>query len=130
MLDLGTGETVAWLDCDEWLAGQLAVSEAQPARAKTLLQPVAAAQGWTTATQVGVLLAFIDSLIADDTDVVDRLRAHLAAASAEPEAVLCRECGEPILIVAEGTSHHAGDTMDGIDYSRDRDHVAIADGEG
>ena len=86
--------------------------------------------GWTAATEAGVLLAFVDSLIADDPGVADRLEAHLAAASAEPEAMLCSECGEPMLTATEGTSHHAGDTMDGIDHSRDRDHVAIADGEG
>ena len=131
VLDLGRRETVAWLDCDEWLAEQLAVREAQPAQAEALLQPVAAAQGWTPATQAAVLLRFIDGLIAPDPDVADRLQAHLAATSAEPEAMLCRYCGGPMFLTAEGTSHHVRSGMvDGIDHSRDRDHVAIADEEG
>ncbi|MDT7953438.1 MAG: hypothetical protein RQ966_18200 [Acetobacteraceae bacterium] len=130
VLDLGRRETVAWLDCDHWLTERLAVGEAKPVPAEALLQPVAAAQGWAAATQAGVLLDFIDALVADDPGVAGRLRAHLAAVSAEPEEMLCRECGEPVVIAAEGTSHHVGCGMDGIDHGRDRDHVAIADGRG
>lgn len=130
LLDLSRRETVAWVDCGTWLAEQLAARETAPARAETLVRDAAAREGWTAATKAGVLLAFIDALIADDPGVADRLQAHLAAASAEPDAMLCRECGEPMFIATEGTSHHAGDTIDGIDHSRDRDHVAITDEEG
>jgi hypothetical protein len=129
VLDLGRRETVAWMDCEHWLMEQLAVRETPPARADALVQAAAAAQGWTVATQAGVLLDFIDGLVADDPGVADRLLAHLTAASAEAEEMVCRECGEPMFIAVEGTSHHAGNTMDGIDYARDRDHVAIAEGE-
>ena len=100
--------------------------------AEALLRPVAAAQGWVPATQAGVLLGFVDALIADDPGVADRLHAHLAEVSADtgnadPGEMNCRECGEPMFIAAEGTSHHVGDTMDGIDHGRDRDHTALLD---
>lgn len=134
LLDLGRRESVAWVDCEEWLAVRLAADEARPVPAETLLLPVAAAQGWTQATENGVLLGFIDALIVDDPSVADRLRAHLAEVSADvgdaaagPEEMNCRGCGEPMSIAAEGTGHRAGDTMDGIDHGRDRDHTAIAD---
>ena len=85
--------------------------------------------------------------------VAGRFRAFFVKV-AEPNEMLCRECGEPMFIVVEGTSHHvrlasprvpcapcvlptlgaerpdAGDGMDGIDHDRDRDHTATADGEG
>lgn len=132
MLDLGRRETVAWVDCDHWVAERLAAAgELRPVLAEALIEPVAAEQGWTAATQAGVLLGFIDGLIADDPAVADRLRAHLAAAaSAEPDGQLCRECGEPMFIAPEGTAHHTGDGVDGIDHGRDGDHVAILDEEG
>lgn len=57
--------------------------EAHPALAGALLRPVAAAQGWTPATQAGVLLGFVDALIADNPAIADRLRAHLADVSAD-----------------------------------------------
>ena len=51
------------------------------------------------------------------------------ADAAAPEAMSCRECGQPMFLTAESTGHHAGDTFDGIDHARDRDHTAVADGE-
>lgn len=128
VLDLGRRETLAWLDCDHWMTERLGADGVGPAGAETLVHSVAAPQGWTAATQASVLLEFIDGLIADDPGIADRLREHLAT-SAEPEAMFCRECGEPIFIAPEGTSHHAGDGLDGIDHGRDGDHVAIRDGE-
>lgn len=137
LLDLGRRESVTRVDCEEWLAVRLAAGEARPVPAEMLLLPVAAAQGWTQATENGVLLGFIDALIADDPAVADRLRAHLAEASADagdvaadPDGMNRRECGEPMSIAAEGTGHHAGGTMDGIDHGRGRDHTALLDEEG
>ena len=130
VLDLGRRETVAWVDCETWLAEQIAARAAVPMRAETLLRDAAAREGWTAATEASVLLGFIDGLIADDLGVADRLQAHLATASAELGEMRCRECGEPMAITAEGTSHHAGNGLDGIDHDRDRNHVAILDGEG
>ena len=123
-------ETVAWIDTDEWLTGQLDVEDGPPLHPATLLHEAAARERWTPATQLAVLLDFIDGLAASDPEIGHRFRAHLAGASAEPEAMRCRECGEPMFLAVEGTSHHAGDTMDGIDHARDRDHAAIADEEG
>ena len=136
LLDLGRRESVAWVDCEEWLAVRLAAGEARPASAEALLLPVAAEQGWVPATRAGVLMGFIDALIADDPAVTDRLRAHLAEvsadagdATADAEEMNCRECGEPVFMAVEGTGHHWGNTMDGIDHGRDRDHTALPDGE-
>ena len=43
--------------------------------------------------------------------------------------MLCHECGEPMFIKEDGVSHHEGGGLDGIDYGRDNDHVAIAEVE-
>ena len=83
LLDPGRRVSLAWVDCEAWLAARLAAGEDRPASAEALLLAVAAAQGWTPATETGVLLGFVDALIADDPAVADRLRAHLAAVSAD-----------------------------------------------
>jgi len=127
LLDLGRRESLGWIDCQHWLGMRLGTDEPRPVLAETALHPVAAAQGWTLTTQVSVLLGFIDSLIAADPAVADQLRSHLADVSAEPDEVLCRECGAPMLAAEGGTSHHVGTGVDGIDYDRDRDHTAVAD---
>ena len=99
-------------------------------RAETLLQRVAGLEGWTVATQAGVLLDFIDGLIADAPDVAERLRAHLTTIAASgAEGMTCRQCGEPMLVAGGGISHHVGDCPDGIDHDADRDHVAVRDDE-
>ena len=130
VLDLGRRKTVAWLDCETWLVGQLAIEDGPRPQPATLLHDAATREGWTRATELAVLLDFIDALVTDDPGVADRLQAHLATTSAELGEMRCRECGELMVIAAEGTSHHVGRGMDGIDHGRDRDHVAIADGEG
>ena len=135
VLDLGRRETVAWVDCEHWLAERLAAdgaatgtSECQagvtrPARAETLLQEAAARESWTAATQAAVLLDFIDSLAASDPGIADRLHAYLTDISAAPEPMLRRACAEPMLVTADGIAHHAAGSLDGID--RDCDHAAI-----
>lgn len=112
--------------------------------ADALLRQAAAGQGWTPATQGGILLDFIDALIADGPAVADRLRAHLDAIVADaraaevdlgpvddgaagPEETACRGCGEPMWASIEGTSHRRGAGMDDTDHARDRDHTAVAD---
>jgi len=127
LLDLGRRESLGWIDCEHWLAMRLGTDEPCTVLAETALHPVAAAQGWTPTTQVSVLLDFIDGLIAADPAVADQLRSHLADVSADPDEVLCRECGAPMLAAKGGTSHHVGAGVDGIDYDRDRDHTAVAD---
>ncbi len=122
------------------------MGEACTVLTETILQPVAAAEGWTLDTQVSVLLSFIDSLIAADPAIVGQFRSRLADVSATPDEMLCRECGEPVFVTDAGVSHHVGSGMDGIDYGRDLaetrsaakcgefarcgcDHVAIPDEE-
>ncbi len=129
VLDLGRRSSVDWVDTGHWLAEQLHKAEIPAASAETILQPVAAAQGWTVATQMSVLLGFIDSLIADDPAVAERLRVHLAAASAADDDFLCRECGAEVFISDAGTSHHVGRGLDGIDHAHDRDHTALPERE-
>ena len=132
LLDLGKRESLEWEDCDQWIAEQLDRRECSTGaaeRAEHILGPVVASQGWTEATQACELLEFVNQEIAADPAVAGRLRAFLAEV-AEPHKMLCRECGEPAFIAVEGTSHHWGEGMDGIDHDRDRDHTAIADAEG
>jgi len=129
VLDLGRRESVDWLDLEHWLATQLGKGETRTISAETVLQPVSDAQGWSRDTQVSMLLGFIDSLIAADAGVADRLRIHLTEVSAPSEDLVCRECGEQMWISDAGVSHHVGDGPDEIDYSRDRDHTAVADEE-
>ncbi len=129
LLDLGRGESVSWIDTKHWLDEKLSAGEARAVSAETILQPTIEAQGWNDHSQVFVLRGFIDSLIGADPAVADQLRSHLADVSAEPDEVLCRECGAPMLAAEGGTSHHVGTGVDGIDYDRDRDHTAVADTE-
>ncbi len=127
VLDLGRRESVGWIDCEHWLAQRTGAGGLHAVTAETILQPVAMAQGWTEATQVGVLLGFIDKLIDADPCVADQLRADLAEVAAMADETECSECGKPMFIADGGTSHHVGDGPDGIDYGRDHDHTAIAE---
>ncbi len=129
VLDLGRRESVDWLDTGHWLDEKLNAGEAGAASAETILQPTVEAQGWNADSQVSVLRGFIDSLITADPGVATRFRGFLAASLVEPGEMLCRECGEPVFLTDTGISHHAGSGMDGIDYDRDRDHVAIPEEE-
>lgn len=127
VLDLGRRECVAWIDCEHWVAARSGAGDHSTVLAETILEPVAEAEGWTEATQMGVLLGFIDKLIANDHSVADQLRADLAEVVAVADETDCRECGRPMFIADGGTSHHVGDGPDGIDYGRDRDHTAVAE---
>jgi len=129
VLDLGRRVSVDWLDTEHWIAEQLGKGEASAVMAETILQPVAAAQGWNTDSQMFVLLGFIDSLIGADPGIANRLRAHLADVSAADEDFTCRECGADVFMSDAGTSHHAGHGLDGIDHARDRDHTALPEKE-
>jgi len=129
LLDLGRRESLGWVDCQNWLAMRLGTGEPRAVLAETAPHPVTTAQVWTPTTQVSVLLGFIDSLIKADPAVADQLRSYLATISAEPDGMLCRECGEPAVIADSGTSHHVGRGLDGIDYGRDRDHTALPEKE-
>ena len=120
----------------QWLEEKLSAGKACAVSAETILQPTIEARGWDEHSQVFVLRGFIDSLITTDPAVADQLRSHLADVSAEPDEVLCRECGVPMLAAKGGTSHHVGTGVDGIDYDRDLaetrsvcgcDHTAVAD---
>ncbi len=127
VLDLGRRESVDWVDTGQWLDEKLSAGEARAASAETILQPTIEAQGWNDYSQAFVLRGFIDNLIKADPAVADQLRSHLADVSAEPDGVLCRECGAPMFAAEGSTSHHVGAGVDGIDYDRDRDHTAVAD---
>lgn len=129
LLDLGRRESVGWIDTKHWLAMRLGTGQPRAVLVETAPHPVATAQVWTPTTQVSVLLGFIDSLIKADPAVADQLRSHLATISAEPDDMLCRECGEPVVIAHSGTSHHVGRGLDGIDYGHDRDHTALPEKE-
>ena len=129
MLDLGQRESLCWMDCEHWVAARTNVDGPCQVSAETALHPVADTEGWTEATQLCVLLGFIDSLIRADPAVADQLRFHLADVSAEPDDMPCRECGEPVFIADSGTLHHVGTGLDGTDYGRDRDHAALAEKE-
>ncbi len=129
LIDLGKRRSVSWMDADYWLGEETArLSEPTNSAARTF-NPVSAAQGWTATTQADLLLSFIGQEIAADPAAGARFRAFLATVSAEPDEMLCRECGEPVFLTDTGVSHHAGDGMDGIDWKRDRNHVAIAEKE-
>lgn len=129
LLDLGRRGSLGWVDCQHWLEQRIGMGEPRTVLAEMILEPVAAAQGWTPVTQVSVLLGFVDSLIAADPTVAGQLRSRLADVSATPDDMLCRECGEPVFVTGTGVSHHVGSGMDGIDHDRDCDHVAIPDEE-
>lgn len=129
LLDLGRRASLAWIDCSKWLAQRTGAGTTRRVMAETILDPVAAAEGWTPVTQVGVLLGFIDKLIDANPCVAGQLRADLAEAVAIVDEMDCGECGKPMFIANGGTSHHVGAGPDGIDHGRDRDHAAIADGD-
>ncbi len=129
LLDLGRRGSLGWVDCQHWLEQRIGMGEPCTVLAETILEPVAATEGWTPATQLSVLLGFVDSLIAVDPTVAGQFRSHLADVSATPDDMLCRECGEPVFVTDTGVSHHVGSGMDGIDYNRDSDHVAIPEKE-
>ncbi len=127
LLDLGRRETVDWLDTKLWLMQRTGAGEQRAVAAETILDPVAAGQGWTETTQLGVLLGFIDKLIDADRSIADRLRADLAEVAAVADALQYAECGRPMFVATSGTSHHVGNGPDGIDHDRDRDHTALAE---
>ena len=129
LLDLGRRGSLGWVDCQHWLEERVGMGQPCTVLAETILEPVATAEGWTLATQMSVLLGFIDSLIAADPAIAAQLRSRLADVSATPDEMLCRECGEPVFVTDAGVSHHVGGGMDGIDWKRDRDHVAIPEKE-
>ncbi len=119
MLDLGRRKSLDWLDLEHWIEEQAGKAGIPVQPAETILQPVAEAQGWNHHSQASVLLGFIDSLVADDPVVAERLRTHLAAASATEEDFACRECGAEVFVSDAGTTHHVGRGWDGIDHARD-----------
>jgi len=127
LLDLGQRENVDWLDTEHWLAQRTGAGEQRAVAAETILDPVAAAQGWTETTQLGVLLGFIDKLIEGDPCIAERLRADLAEVAAVADELQCSECGNPMFVAASGILHHVGTGPDGIDHDRDRDHAALAE---
>jgi hypothetical protein len=46
---------------------------------------------------------------------------------ADPDALTCLDCGEPMFIGEDGEPNHVGDGLDGIDHEADAHHVAISD---
>lgn len=129
LLELGRRRSLDWLDCEHWLSACVAGPGQPRTAAEAILFPAVAAQGWTEAAQARELLAFIDAEIAADPGAADRLRVALAERVAKENTMLCRECGEPMFIEDNGVSHHEGGGLDGIDYGRDADHVAVAEVE-
>ncbi len=132
LLDLGKRESVARMDCEQWVREEAARLRESTNAAAVAFNPVSAAQGWTVTTQADLLLSFIGQEIAADPAVAGRFGAFLATVSSEldgPEEVLCRECGKPMFIEDNGVSHHEGGGLDGIDYTLDLDHVAVAERE-
>ena len=125
LIDLGRRRSVSWMDAAHWLGEEAARLREPTNIAADAFNPVATGQGWTTTTQADLLLSFIGQEIAANPAVAARFQAFLATVSAEPDGMLCRECGEPVFLTDAGVSHHVGDGMDGIDYARDRDHVAL-----
>ena len=129
LIDLGKRRSVSWIDTDHWLGEETARLSEPTNSAADAFNPVSAAQGWTATTQADLLLSFIGQEIAAEPAAGARFRAFLATVSAEPDEMLCRECGEPVFVTDSGVSHHVGDGMDGIDWRRDRSHVAIPEKE-
>ncbi len=138
LIDLGKRRSVSWIDADHWLGEEIARLSEPTNPAADAFNPVSAAQGWTATTQAGLLLNFIGQETAAYPAVAARFQAFLATVSAEPDDMLCRECGEPVLVTDTGVSHHVGSGMDGTDYNRDLaethsvcgcDHVAIPEKE-
>lgn len=129
LIDLGQRRTVSWVDTAHWLGEEIARLSEPTNSAADAFNPVAGAQGWTVTTQADLLLSFIGQETAANPAVAARVQAFLATVSAEPDGMSCRECGEPVFVTDCGISHHVGSGMDGIDYARDRDHVALPEEE-
>ena len=129
VIDLGGRRSLSWVDTQHWIGEETARLREPTNPAADAFNPVAAGQGWTTTTQADFLLSFIGQEIAADPAVAARFRAFLTTVSVEPDEMLCRECGEPVFVTDAGVSHHVGSGMDGIDYARDRDHVALPEKE-
>lgn len=129
LIDLGERRSVSWMDASHWLEEEAARLREPTNPAADVFNPVAAGQGWTTTTQADFLLSFIGQEIAANPAAAARFQAFLATISAEPDGMLCRECGEPVFVTDTGVSHHVGGGMDGIDHNRDREHVAIPEKE-
>lgn len=129
LLNLGQCRSLDWLDCKRWVAKGVAGPGQPRTPAEVVLFPVAAAQGWIEAAQARELLAFVDAETAVDSGTAGRLQAILVAAAAKENTMLCRECGEPMFIEEDGVSHHEGRGLDGIDYDRDADHIAVTEVE-
>ncbi len=81
VLDLGRCRSLDWLDAEHWVADRLAEPEAPRTAAEAILHPMLREQGWTEATVLGLLLAFINSEITADPCTVNRLRDYLAGAA-------------------------------------------------
>ena len=124
LIDLGGRRSVSWVDTQHWIGEETARRREPTNSAAYAFNPVADAQGWTTTTQADLLLSFVGQEIAANPAVAVRFQAFLAT-----DEMLCRECGEPVFLTDTGVSHHVGDGMDGIDYNRNRDHVAIPEKE-
>ena len=70
-------------------------ADASPAPlADTILAPVAADQGWNDASQLGVLLSFLNGLFRRCPAIADVLRQHLALAAEQENAECENEGGE------------------------------------
>jgi len=129
MLDLGARRSLSWIDTEHWLGEQIARLEQPAQTADAILDAFKVPQDWTAEVEAYHLRAFLDREIAADRDVADRFRAFLTEVSAGDDPTPCRECGEPMFIEDNGVSHHAGHGADGIDHSRDLDHVAVTEKE-
>jgi len=127
LLDLGARRSLSWIDTEHWLGDQIARLEQPAQTADAILDTFKVPQDWTAEVEAYHLRAFLDQEIAADRDVADRFRAFLTKVSAGADPTPCRECGEPMFIEDNGVSHHAGDGADGIDHSRDLDHVAVTE---
>ncbi len=132
LLDLGGRRSLCWMDAGHWLHEEAARLREPTNAAAVAFNPVSAAQNWTGPAQADFLLSLIGQEIAASPEVAGRFRAFLATVSGEldePDEMLCRECGKPMFIEDNGVSHHEGGGLDGIDYTLDLDHVAIAERE-
>ena len=132
LLDLGGRRSLGWVDTAEWLREEAARLREPTNAAAVALNPVSTAQGWTGPAQADLLLSFVGQEIAADPAVAGRFGAFLATVSGKPDGtrdMLCRQCGKPMFIEESGVSHHEGGGLDGIDYTLDLDHVAVAERE-
>ncbi len=129
LLDLGARCSLSWIDTEHWLGDQIARLEQPAPTTDTILDAFDVPQDWTADVEATHLRAFLDREIAADQDVADRFRAFLTEVSGESSPMPCRECGEPMFVEDSGVSYHEGGGLDGIDYDRDADHVAVAEVE-